>query len=83
MGIPYVRPPTGELRFRRPEPADPWTGTYEANRHVECIQVDNWDQIQKSCCAKFLCLNFFNIYYIYLRNTINILLQNVNIIPAE
>ncbi|HZT67216.1 MAG TPA: carboxylesterase/lipase family protein [Acidimicrobiales bacterium] len=29
-GIPYARPPVGALRFRAPQPAEPWTGVREA-----------------------------------------------------
>ncbi|CAB3246754.1 unnamed protein product [Arctia plantaginis] len=29
-GIPYARPPLGDLRFKAPQPAEPWTGTRSA-----------------------------------------------------
>src|SRR5580693_411665 len=31
-GIPYARPPVGDLRFRAPRPAEPWTGIRDARR---------------------------------------------------
>lgn len=30
-GIPYAKPPVGELRWKAPEPMEPWDGIYKAN----------------------------------------------------
>ncbi len=39
MGIPYARPPVGELRWEAPRPATPWTGVRDATRPgLPCAQ---------------------------------------------
>ena len=30
-GLPFAAPPTGDLRFRAPEPPKPWTGVRDAS----------------------------------------------------
>lgn len=39
LGIPYAAPPTGELRWKPPGPAHPWTRPYQATRFAPaCMQ---------------------------------------------
>uniref|UniRef100_A0A2S2QI72 Carboxylic ester hydrolase n=1 Tax=Sipha flava TaxID=143950 RepID=A0A2S2QI72_9HEMI len=39
QGIPYAKPPVGNLRFEAPEPAGPWKGTLNATSEPSmCIQ---------------------------------------------
>ena len=40
-GIPFAKPPVGNLRWRPPEPASPWTGTLAADKFgAICMQPD-------------------------------------------
>ena len=40
FGIPYAAAPTGDLRWREPQPVHAWKGVYHADRFApECIQV--------------------------------------------
>jgi len=40
LGIPYARPPVGELRWKAPQPADPWTAPRDATQFGKrCAQI--------------------------------------------
>lgn len=48
-GIPYARPPVGELRWRAPEPPQNWTGTLDASvRASECVQAETTSRWQRT-----------------------------------
>lgn len=39
-GIPFAQPPVGDLRWRAPQPARPWTGVRETTQYSnDCMQV--------------------------------------------
>lgn len=40
LGIPYAKPPVENLRFRPPQPADPWQGVKDATNYGNsCVQL--------------------------------------------
>ncbi|KAK9720295.1 Carboxylesterase family [Popillia japonica] len=38
-GIPYAKPPIGDLRFEDPQPVQPWIGVFEAKYLYTCVQI--------------------------------------------
>ncbi|KAG4067634.1 hypothetical protein HA402_005406 [Bradysia odoriphaga] len=43
MGIPFARPPVGNLRFRAPQKVEPWNVTLlTQNEHPKCPQIDTF-----------------------------------------
>ncbi|XP_044592735.1 juvenile hormone esterase-like isoform X1 [Cotesia glomerata] len=58
-GIPYAVPPIGELRFRDPEPVEPWSGVRDATEFGDsCIQ---FNRSSKKVLGSENCL-FLNVY---------------------
>uniref|UniRef100_A0AC34QLE0 Carboxylic ester hydrolase n=1 Tax=Panagrolaimus sp. JU765 TaxID=591449 RepID=A0AC34QLE0_9BILA len=44
-GIPFAKPPVGNLRFEKPEPVEPWNGTLEAvSFGKQCIQFSGMEE---------------------------------------
>ncbi|XP_051574507.1 thyroglobulin-like [Myxocyprinus asiaticus] len=57
LGVPYARPPIGELRFSPPQPAN-WTGTWNATFYrFSCLQPG--DTTESSSSEDCLYLNVF------------------------
>ncbi|XP_053089784.1 thyroglobulin isoform X2 [Pangasianodon hypophthalmus] len=57
LGVPYASPPTGDMRFRPPKPAD-WTGTWNATfARPTCLQPG--DTENSSSSEDCLYLNIF------------------------
>uniref|UniRef100_A0A1L8EGG4 carboxylesterase n=1 Tax=Haematobia irritans TaxID=7368 RepID=A0A1L8EGG4_HAEIR len=52
-GIPYAKPPLGELRFRAPQPADPWQGILKCfqckSKPVQYNLITKWVEGSEDC----------------------------------
>jgi len=57
-GVPYAQPPVGALRWRPPQPVQPWTGTRDAQAFgADCMQNRaGWDQSQSTLPVSEDCL---------------------------
>jgi para-nitrobenzyl esterase len=50
LGVPYVAPPVGELRWREPQPVKPWTGTRAATEFgPSCLQDYDFGPTSEDC----------------------------------
>src|ERR1700722_7722748 len=49
LGIPYAAPPTGDLRWRAPQPVKTWQGTRQATEFGPvCRQTADWEKAPQS-----------------------------------
>lgn len=63
LGIPYAAPPVGELRWKAPQPAQPWKGTRDATRFgAHCAQGHLFDDIVFQDAGPSEDCLFLNIY---------------------
>ncbi|VDL69831.1 unnamed protein product [Nippostrongylus brasiliensis] len=63
LGVPYAKPPVGELRFKKPEPMEPWEGVKECRRFGNrSIQDDQfWDKFTITTPQSEDCL-YLNVF---------------------
>jgi para-nitrobenzyl esterase len=58
LGIPYAAPPVGRLRWAPPQPAAPWSGTYQATTYGNgCPQVARYGLTEAGYNEDCLSLN--------------------------
>ena len=51
-GVRYAAPPVGELRWRAPQPAEPWTGVADASRYGLVCPQRPWTRASRSIWAR-------------------------------
>ncbi|KAI7815083.1 carboxylesterase [Rhyzopertha dominica] len=62
QGIPYAKPPVGELRFEPPQEVDPWPGTWHADQLHTCVQrATPFTEAESSVSGSEDCL-YVNVY---------------------
>jgi para-nitrobenzyl esterase len=61
LGIPYAKPPVGDLRWKAPQPPDPWTGVRDATQFGKrCAQLKS-DTLQNAPSNDEDCL-YLNVW---------------------
>jgi para-nitrobenzyl esterase len=62
LGIPYAAPPTGELRWKAPQPPRPWTQVRDGSKPGSaCVQGSGWDPGYEKPTLNEDCL-YLNVY---------------------
>lgn len=62
LGVPYAKPPVGELRFKKPQPLEAWTGVKQAKAYGNyCIQPGKPESVAEHAAGSEDCLTL-NIY---------------------
>ncbi|MFN8452048.1 MAG: carboxylesterase family protein [Anaerolineae bacterium] len=63
-GIPYAAPPVGDLRWREPQPVEPWTGVKQITSFVhDCMQPVTEGEIYTTPSEDCLYLNVWRPPY--------------------
>ncbi|XP_069694783.1 uncharacterized protein [Periplaneta americana] len=65
-GIPFAKPPVGDLRFRDPQPPDKWKGVLDATKPVPKCTQRNVYRKEKLVAGQEDCL-FINVYTPYVK----------------
>ncbi|GLV37952.1 uncharacterized protein CBL_06346 [Carabus blaptoides fortunei] len=60
-GIPYAKPPVGDLRFKEPQAQQPWTGIWDAQYEYYCSQTSCIPTNQENVIGTEDCL-YLNVY---------------------
>lgn len=62
LGVPFAKPPVGELRFRKPQPMEAWEGVREAKEYADyCFQPGKAETIATNVTGSEDCL-YLNIF---------------------